>query len=93
MSDNKLSESSRARRLQTAREYYNAHTDEIKAEVIAAHGDTDQGIVDWFVARVKGSKTAAVEEDGWLFGVIPARDSRNGRPVSWTMPEYFLFRD
>ena len=93
MTDNQLSENSCARRLQTAREYFSAHTDEIREAAVAEYGDSDQAIVRWFVERVKGDNTAAVEEDGWLFGVIPAPDSRNGRPVSWTMPEYFLFRE
>lgn len=93
MDDNSLSERSRQKRRQTALQYYKAHTDEIQAEAREAYGEDDEAIVRWFVERVKADPTAAVEEDGWLFGVIPARDSRTGRPSPWSMPEYWLIRD
>jgi hypothetical protein len=93
MTDNSLSDRSRERRLETALQYFRAHTDEIQAEAKSAYGESHDDIVRWFVERVKADPTAAVEEDGWLFGVIPVRDSRTGRPSSWTMPEYFLFRE
>jgi len=75
LTDNQLSENSRARRLQIAREYFSAHTDEIREAAVEEYGDSDQAIVRWFVERVKGDNTAAVEEDGWLFAFLDLHEA------------------